>query len=67
MPIVSILSGETSVPEAASSHGFTVPEVDNSKAKLFGKQVKELKQKPGEFALDLDLLKEARKGRPHPY
>ncbi len=64
---MSILSGETSVPEATRSHGLTVPEVDNSRAKLFGKQVKKLKQKAGEFALDLDLLKEARKGHLHPY
>lgn len=80
--ILSIVKGETSVPEAARAHGLTVAEVEEWKERylaaaenalrsrpkdeeaLKDEQIKKLKQKVGELVLDIDILKEAQKGRP---
>ena len=79
---MSILRGETSVPEAARQarpdrgrggglEGEVPPgrrECAASRPKdeeaLKDEQIKKLKQKVGELVLDIDILKEAMKGRP---
>jgi transposase-like protein len=80
--VLSIIRGETSVPEAARRHGLTVAEIEDWREKFLAaaenalrsrprddealkdEQIKRLKQKVGELVLDMDILKEAQKGRP---
>jgi hypothetical protein len=80
--VLSILKGETSLQEAARTHGLTVAEVEDWKEKFLAaaenalrarpkdeealkdEQIKKLKQKVGELVLDMDILKEAQRGRP---
>ncbi len=74
--VVSILKGETSVAEAARTHGLTVAEVEDWREKfLLGaehalrtrpkdEQIKKLKQKIGDLVLANDILREALKPYP---
>ena len=62
--VLSIVKGETSVQESARKHGLTVAEVEEWQEAQKDEQIKKLKQKVGELVLDIDILKEAMKGRP---
>jgi transposase-like protein len=53
--VLSILRGETSVPEAARAHGLTVAEIEEWKERFLTGAENALKSKP----LDEDALKEA--------
>ncbi len=78
--VVSILKGETSVAEAARTHGLTVAEdwrekflqgAENAlrsrpkdEEAFKDEQIKRLKQKIGDLVLDNDILREALKPYP---
>lgn len=77
--VLSLLRGETSAAEAARKHGLTVAQVEEWR-ELFLAGVEnglrshprdeerlkdaQIKQKVGELVLDIDVLKEAMRGRP---
>src|SRR5215470_987310 len=74
--VLSIVRGETSVAEAARKHGLTVAEIEDWQERFLAaaenalrarpkdEEIKKLKQKVGELVLDLDIFREAAKGRP---
>ncbi len=82
--VVEILSGDTSIQEAARQHGLTVAEIEQWKERFLAgaenalrrrpldaeelkdREIKRLKQKIGDLVMDIDILKEARHGRPTP-
>lgn len=74
--VMSMLKGETSVAEAARTHGLKVAEIEDWREKFLSgaenalrtrpkdEQIKKLKQKIGDLVLDNDVLREALKPYP---
>jgi hypothetical protein len=64
--VLSIMKGETSIAEAARKEAAENASRARPKDEeaLKEEQIRKLKQKVGELVLDLDILREAAKGRP---